>query len=299
MDPKKLDALMSSIYDEGDYTAYAKILLYGDPGAGKTTLGASIGRKILFLVADPGGWQALQNHPGLGLGTRVIPMKYRGISQLEALAEAFDEGHPKFAEYDTVMLDTLSNIAAMDLDIVQRQKMKKEGDEFDHEKHMYGVYNQNALRVKAAMLKLFLAPVNVIATAHMREVENKSTGVMKTTPMFSPAIFAAINGHCSLIGYMTANEAGVDSDGSVKYKRKMQVHPTRTIVAKTRIGGLPAVLENPNLKKIVADWQAKGGKLIQHETAEIEKPESEGLNPPLPKDPEATQDNSELTDFSI
>jgi hypothetical protein len=226
-------------------------------------------------------------------------MEYKGLSQLEALADAFTDGNSEFFnQFDTVMLDTLSNIADLDKGVIIKEKMKKKGDNFDFEDQQWPIYNQTTLRVKDALLKLFLAPVNVVATAHAREVELKTTvGVKQTRPKFSPEIFAAINGYCSMIAYMTANEAGVDSDGTIKYKRLIQYHPTRSIVAKTRIGGLPATESNPNLKAIVEAWKEKGGQMLSNEVAETEVDENKGLNPELPPSEEENENN--LTDFGV
>lgn len=301
VDQKRLDALMGEMFDlnAARKNIYFKGLIYGDPGAGKTVLASTIGKKVLFLVADPDGWQSLLNHPKLGLGTRIKPMQYRGLSQLETLADVFTEGHPNFDEYDTVILDTLSNIADLDRSVITKQIQKKKGDQFDFQDQQWPIYNQTSERVKDALLKLFLAPVNVVATSHAREVELKSTvGVKQTRPKFSPEIFSAINGYCSMIAFMSANEAGIDSDGTVKYRRLIQYHPTRSIVAKTRIGGLPATEANPNLRAIVEAWQAKGGQMLSQEEAETEVSEAEGLNPGLPAS-ENSDANSELTDFGV
>lgn len=300
VDQKKVDALMASMFDLEQARKHVtfKGLIYGDPGAGKTVLASSIGERVLFVVADPDGWQSLLNHPNLGLGTRIIPMQYKGLSQLEALADAFTDGGTEFDKFDTVVLDTLSNIADLDKGLVIKEKQKKKGEQFDFEDQQWPIYNQTTLRVKDALLKLFLAPVNVVATAHAREVELKTTvGIKQTRPKFSPEIFAAINGYCSMIAYMTANEAGVDSDGTIKYKRLIQYHPTRSIVAKTRIGGLPETEANPNLRAIVEAWKEKGGQMLSHEEAETEVDENKGLNPELPASEHS--DENELTDFGV
>jgi hypothetical protein len=304
MDKKKLDALMESLYDTDDIALNFKGLLYGDPGARKTTTAAMIANRIsrnpngytIILVADPDGWQSLLNHPELEFGHRIRPMKYKGVSQLEALAEALDEELPQFVNVETLILDTLSNIASLDLDTVQKEKMKVKGDKWNFEDDMWGVYNQNSLRIKNAVLKLYLSPINIIATAHSREKLYPATGRTKTLPKFSPEIFAAVNSYMSMIAYMTANEAGVDSDGSVKYKTKVQYHPTASIVAKTRIGGLPAAEDNPDIPRIVDEWLIKGGKLLGHQEAEEEIPEEEGLNPPAAI--KVTSDTS-LEDFGL
>lgn len=266
-----------------------KGLIYGDPGAGKTVLAASIGDKVLYIMADPGGYESLFNHPELGLGTRIETIKYAGISQLETLADIFDEGGTKYDKFDTVLIDTMSNIASLDRDTVTKAKMKKKGDDFSWEDQQWPIYNENTLRVTTALLKLMLAPINVVMTSH--SVEREVNGRQVTRPKFSPEIFASISGQCSMIAYMTANEAGVDSDGSVNYKRKIQYHPTRSIVAKTRIGGLPAsedlpynkgnLLHGSRLRQLTEQWRMLGGNLIPQEEAEIERPDSESVKPPV------------------
>lgn len=284
MDPRVLDALMDAFIDSSNLTA--KVLLYGDPGAGKTVLGATIGKKVLFVAADPEGYQSLINHPELGLGTRIKPMEYKGISQLEFLADAVIEGAKPFSEFDTINLDTLSHISGMDLDLVLKTNIAKKGYvggntslenmKFSYEKDMFGVYNQNALRVKGALQKLFSANVNIVCTAHSYSRKIRATDTERTEPYFPPAVLAAINANISLMGYMTANEAGLDGDGSMKYHRQIQYYPTRTIMAKTRIGGLPVTQNDPQLANVIEDWLAKGAQLLSHDEAETIA-EGEGL----------------------
>lgn len=289
MDKRVLDGLMAAMINPEDMKFRFKGLFYGDPGARKTVTGCTIGDKILFISADPEGWQSLLNHPELGLGDRIKLMQYEGISQLEALAQAFDEDQPLVREFDTVNLDTLSHIASMDLAVVQKQKIAKVGgeDKFDFEKEMWPVYNQNAMRVKNALLKLLHAPINVVATAHAREVEVKkfgvATGERRLQPKFSPEIFSDINANFSMIAY-AQNEVAVDRQGNVTYRPSMQFHPTSLIVAKTRIGGLPVKLNNPNIREIVDNWIEKGGKLMSHEEAETIHPDNQGIVAPVASD---------------
>jgi hypothetical protein len=308
MDKRKLDALEQLEFDPT--IGAAKILLYGEPGSRKTTLAASIGNKVLDIVADPAGYESLYNHPELGLGTRIHTMRYAGVSQLETLADVFTEGGTKYDQYDTVMLDTMSNIASLDRDVVTKVKMKKKGEDFQWEDQQWPIYNENTLRVTTALLKLMLSPVNVVMTAHMVERENKSLGRIVTRPKFSPEIFAAISGQCSMIAYLTANKLDVDDGDTVAYRSQIQYHPTKSIVAKTRIGGLPVSETLPNnlgntlhgsrLRQIIEDWKIKGGSLLSHEEAETELPDEAGINPPVRSSMDTpTEPDSTLQDFSI
>jgi hypothetical protein len=289
MDKTILDGLMKAMVNPEDMKFRFKGLFYGDPGSWKTVTGCRIGKKVLFISADPEGWQSLLNHPELGLGTRIQLMEYQGISQLEAIAQAFDEDQPLVREFDTVNLDTLSHIASMDLAVVQKQKILKVGgeDKFDFEKEMWPVYNQNSMRVKNALMRLLRAPINVVATAHAKEFEVKkfgvATGQRRLAPKFSPEIFSDINANFSMIAYM-ANEVAVDRQSNVRYTPSMQFHPTQTIVAKSRIGGLPVKQNNPDIVKIVEEWIDKGGQLIAHEEAEELRPDDQGIAAPVASD---------------
>jgi len=285
VDTKKLAAMDDLKIDTSHITF--KGLIYGHPGTTKTTWGASVGDRVLFVVADPDGHQSLLNHSELGLGNRVEPIKYAGISQLETLADIFTDGGTKYDIFDTVMLDTMSNIASMDRDLVTKVKMKQKGDNFEWVDQQWPIYNETTLRVTAALLKLMLCPINVVMTAHAMEKE--INGRQQTRPKFSPEIFASIAGQCSMIAYMTANNADVDSDGTVKYKRKVQYHPTNSIVAKTRIGGLPVSEDldynsgdvlNSRLREIVENWKRKGGSLTTlAEASEIRATEEAAEKP--------------------
>lgn len=289
MDQKLLKGLMDSMVKPEDMKFRFKGLIYGDPGARKTVESCKIGKKLLFLAADPEGWQSLLNHPELGLGTRIQLMEYNGVSQLESLAEAIDEDNKVFREFDTIILDTLSNIASMDLGVVQTQKIKQKGgeDKFDFERDMWPVYNQNSLRVKNALQKLLHNPVNVVATAHAKEYEVKrfgsATGERRLQPKFSPEIFADINAQFSMIAYQQ-NDVQVDRQNNVTYRTSTQFHPTSLIVAKTRIGGLPVQQKNANIAKIVEEWVERGGKLMSLEEAETLRPDDQGIQAPVASD---------------
>lgn len=299
VDLKKIDAMNKLMFDPT--IGYAKILIYGPPGAGKTALAASVGNSVLDIVADPAGYESLYNHPELGLGTRIKTIQYAGVSQLETLADIFVEGGTSYDNFDTVLVDTMSNIASLDRDVVTKVKMKKKGDDFQWEDQQWPIYNENTLRVSTALLKLMLAPINVVMTAHA--IEREINGRQVTRPKFSPEIFASISGQCSMIMYMTSNDAGVDSDGSVKYARKIQYHPTKNIVAKTRIGGLPTyedlpgnkgnVLEGSRLRQILHDWSLKGGALTSEAESIIERSDDESAEPP------STSSSNPLESFEL
>lgn len=300
IDPKRLKALADTMSPLTEVARYQKDIIYGDPGVGKTVEAAkvadAISKKWLFLEADPAGWDSLFNHRDEIDISKITRMEYDGVSQLELLAEALEEGSDLVSKFDTLLIDTASHISDLSLDTVlaatqdKRKKDPKKG-EFDFETDMWGVYRQNTQIIKSAFLKIYKAPINVISTAHVKEREIKKLGIVRTGPSFTPEILSSIMTHVSLMVYMTASDSGgVDSDGTVEYVRKMQFHPTRTIMAKTRIGGLPSVIENPDLRQIILDWRAKGSELLTNEEAEQWVAEELSVDEPL----QVTEENDDF-----
>lgn len=273
MDQKRLQALLDNKFDPAEYTPFFKALLYGDPGAGKTVLAHTVGEKILTIAADAAGWESLKNHPELGLYTgRIELLRYRGKVTLDLAYEALVEKAKGFENFDTLIIDTANHIGTLDLDRVTSVRIDKKGgvaekasevnSKFDFERDMYGVYNENTFRLRTAFLKLFDLPMNVIATAHATQREGSTKGIRDVTyPDLTPKVFASLNGSSSLVAYLTATANVHQRENRVSYDRVIQVHPTYAVRAKTRIGGLPLTIRNPNLKAIVNAWQKSDGKL--------------------------------------
>ena len=69
-----------------------------------------------------------------------------------------------------------------------------------------------------------------------------------TRPAFSPKLRASVEQNVHLIAYMTAVEKGD------KFSRRIQTQPARNITAKSRIGGLKRVEEEPEFSVLLKDF---------------------------------------------
>jgi hypothetical protein len=197
-------------------------------------------------------------------------MKYQGISQIEAVCDAIEAGQEPFDSFDHIVLDTASNIALLDLDVVVKVRAKKDpgkNEDFPTQPD----YGHNTERMRRVINRLLTLPVHITMTAHAREDRDERTGVIYVRPDFTPKLRKSIGRMCHLIGYMTAT-GGVDDASDAEYVRKIQVHPTRQIEAKSRIKGLPPVVDNINLNKIMKDWLRTGqGELAPNMDSDISK----------------------------
>lgn len=240
--PSTKEAFLAGFKNPGENARRtAKVLLYGDSGVGKTVLAASLGQDIVY-VDSAEGWVSLSNHPELL--AKVRRLEYQGLSQLETLATYIIDGS---VQCDTLIVDEASTIAILDLDTVLASRSQRDASK-DPDVPTQPDFFANTERCRRAFLKLLRLPINVVFVAHLREDKDERTGVTTQRPAFSPKLRASIEQNCHLVARLTANEKGGE------YVRKMQTQPIRGVDAKSRIGGLDRVVENPDLGKILADW---------------------------------------------
>lgn len=255
MDERVIAALLAKREDLSKKIPYFKGLVYGESGFGKTVAAMQIAQaitpddKTIEFIDFLEGWVSLLNHPGLT--KRASRQTYEGLSQLEALAGAISEGVPPFNSIGTVIIDEISSISKADLDTVLKSNASKDKEK-DANVPTWPDYYANTERMRRAVTLLLKSNINVIFVAHMRE-DKLSNGVVVTRPSFTPAFSEIFRQMLHLVAHMTAKE-DMTEDGSPNYKRLIQVHPTRTISAKTRIGGLPISLSTPALVQAIVEW---------------------------------------------
>lgn len=256
MDEKVLEALMGTIASMDEVDPYAKFLIYGESGTGKTVLASTAVQERGLFIDAVEGWVSLVNFPELR--SKMHRMVYQGRSQIDSICDAIEEGIEPFASYDTIILDEVSTMATLDLDVVLAANSQKIADK-DPNVPTQPDFNANTERMRRTLSRLLKLPVNVILVSHVREDKDARTGVMYTRPSFTPKLRTTIAGFMHVIGRLTVDEQS-GPDGDTIYVRKLQVRPTVQITAKTRIGGLPVFITDPNLGDLIKDWQATGSK---------------------------------------
>lgn len=270
MDQKRLEALLNTITPIDEIEPYFKGLIYGEAGVGKTVLACMYGDDILY-VDSATGWVSCMNHPEI-MQKRIQRMEYKGLSQLDAVVEAVMDGRLPF-QPKTVILDEGSSMAVKDLDVVLRARAAKDSDK-DPDVPTRPDFFANTERVRRTLSKVLALPCNVLILAHVREDKDESTGRMYTRPAFSPKTRQTIVQECHLVGYLTANE--IKSDGEeVRYLRRLQVHPSARITAKTRIDGFPTVIDSPDLNVMLEGWTKRVSDIEPEIPKEPDGPVSE------------------------
>lgn len=256
MDPKILQALTDSMQDLETRSPNFKAMLYGESGVGKTIMALQVAQAItdplksIVYIDSVEGWVSALNHKGLT--ERVMRMPYKGLSQIAALVEAFDEKLPPFDKVGCLILDEGSTIARADLDTVVKARAKTTPGK-DADVPVLPDMNVNTQRMRMAMMSLLQKEMHVIIVAHIREDKDDRTGKVYTRPDFMPKVSKTLREMLHLVGHVTSSEeTGVD--GKPGYKRVIQVYPTEHIVAKTRVGGMGVYTSVEQLIPASIEW---------------------------------------------
>jgi hypothetical protein len=236
-DAEKLIAKLFSRIKPVKEVSYRKMFLYGPPGCGKTVFSATAPRPLIVRV-EPTGASSLLNHPDLM--DKVETFEFLNVTQLEVLIQMITDYPEKFDMFDTLVVDSLSELSRLNLDAIIAREAAADSS---RNKYMrtWPDYNENTIHMSQLVGKLTALPMHVIATCHRKEKEDKNKGSITTQPSLTDVLAEACAGFFDVMAYMQVDDNG---------KRSIQMSPTKGIVAKTRVGGLPAVIEEPTWDKL-------------------------------------------------
>lgn len=231
----------------------ARFMFYGDPGAGKTTLAASIalelGEKVMFVTTDS-AWSVLYKYPDWL--NRIHRVPFGGMSQLVAMVHARAEGLAPYAECDTLVWDTASGGLAISLrNLVKgkplpaaflKQQIDKDSPVWQH----YGLL-VNALTDTIDVLNR--SDLHIIYTAHTREPGENDIAKKKfaVRPDMPEKSYLAIAKEVGLMGYMYKEKKGSE--------RLIQFEGTLTESAKSQITGIEeTTYKASDIPSLVKGW---------------------------------------------
>lgn len=237
-----LDAIMSRIGDITAQDEYLKILVYGDPGVGKTVFTAT-SPDWLMVNIEKGG-KVLKNHRDL-IGPNCQGLEYKSIFQLEQLLKYLKQDAEPLRKFKTVVIDSFSELQKRDLDEIVKVEASKDASR-NKFLPIGPDYNINTEHMRVIASDLRDLDRHVIVTCHVKEEKDGDSGAILRRPNLTPKLAGTLAGIFDLVGYYARS---VGPDG--KEVRTLQVQPTARVVAKTRIGGLPAILENPTFQVLL------------------------------------------------
>lgn len=263
-------------------------ILYGESGGGKTITMLKLAQKIR-LLNDPSSKilmldavnaiRSVYNHPELMENLTRIP--YQGKAQLDTIVQAIEAKAPGFDTFSVVILDEVSAMADMDGEVVLAYAVKNDTrGEKDPDVLTQPDMGKTTSRMLRSITKLLKLNVSVLMVAHQRNDLDKAKGFEITRPRFMPKFSGVIREGLDFVAHMSATEQ--ISGSTISYTRRLQCHPSKTVVAKTRVGGLQ-LFETPD------NWIEGVGKWLNREVGDSNV--NVVVNDKL-------MDTTELTDFS-
>lgn len=220
-----------------DISPTINIMLYGEPGVGKTVLAGSAAAveqmgPVLFVDIEGGTLSLRHTYPDVDV------VRVQSFNEMGKLFAELRKGQ---SEYRTIVLDSLTEIQKFGMyDIMQRAL--QEDDSRDPDLPGIGEWGKNTEQMRRFVRAFRDLPMNVIFTALVREEKDRGKTFVK--PGLSAKLSGEVAGFLDIVSFMYVREV----DGEMK--RLLATVTTETMIGKDRTGMLPQVIESPTMQKI-------------------------------------------------
>src|SRR5215813_673560 len=178
-------------------------LFYGDAGVGKTIF-ACHSPKPLLLDADGSGALSLINHPELVIANDIKVLQVRKFNQMLDIFQAMRRGDPRLMDRETVIIDTLSNLAQQHLDEFIAKEMSTRDKNRDPVAFQRD-YKFNTQGMRQLVGYFMSLDINLVVLAHEVFDKDEFTGIMKWRPELTPKLTSMMEGIFDVFGHMVSD----------------------------------------------------------------------------------------------
>lgn len=235
----------------GDVPPLINLMVYGDPGVGKTVLGGSASAvealaPVLFVDVEGGTLSLRERFPDV----KVVRVKsFNDLGQVHA--ELKKPSNP----FRTVVLDSITEIQKFGMYEIMRRAIDNDPDR-DPDLPGIGEWGKNTEQIRRLIRAFRDLPVNTIFLALAQTNTDKRNNTL-TKPALSAKLSNEVAGFLDIVCYMYKKT--VDDE----VKRVLLTAGTDEFIAKDRTDRLPPILEAPDMTtiyKILFNTQTQGDK---------------------------------------
>lgn len=225
--------------DLDEIPSHAKVLVYGDTGAGKTFLGATAPDPVVLLTEVEVSLPTLK----YVARTRSVKPKVIIVDSLDAFESAVEFLESGKHDFKTVVVDSVTDLNRMICqEMISRGVAARPTHDLDSPEP--GDWYKITERTRKYILQLRNLPIHVVAICLALDMREE----MFLAPSVAPKKLAVeLPGLFNTVGHLEK----VETPGGKEVKRLLKVEGGSQFASKNPAHALPPVVENPDLADII------------------------------------------------